>query len=80
METKTLTINPLVLFGIADHFKRKRAEHGVSSTFRVVGALYGTQDQSTIKANIACPLRLNEDEKSTVIDQKMLEYTLDQTN
>jgi hypothetical protein len=58
-EHKTLVLNPLVLFSIADHYKRKRAELGNSSTFRVVGALYGTQDQSTIKATMACPLKLN---------------------
>jgi hypothetical protein len=57
-EHKRLIINPLVLFNIADHYKRKSAELGFKTKLRVVGALYGVQDQNTIKVTISSPLRL----------------------
>ena len=57
-EHKKFIISPLVLFNIADHYKRKLAALGKKDKLRVVGALYGVQDQSTIKASNACPLRL----------------------
>jgi hypothetical protein len=68
-----------VLFNIADHYKRKLAELGIKSKLRVVGALYGVQDQNTIKVSIASPLRLAEKEASNTIDTNMLAETLEMT-
>jgi hypothetical protein len=77
-EHKKLIVNPLVLFNIADHYKRKVATLG-KNKLRVVGALYGVQDQTTIKANIASPLRLAENELTGAVDTAMLEESLDLT-
>lgn len=78
-EHKKLIINPLVLFNIADHYKRKLSALGRKPGMRVVGALYGVQDQTTIKATLGSPLRLAENEISGTIDNAMLEEALDIT-
>lgn len=77
-EHKKLIVSPLVLFNIADHYKRKVAELG-RAKLRVVGALYGVLDQTSIKASMASPLRLAANELTGGVDPAMLEEGLDMT-
>lgn len=66
---------PLVLFSIADHYKRKRAEYE-GKKVRVIGAIFGIQDQHQIKATLACPLRVGHNEATDPLDKTLFNETL----
>jgi hypothetical protein len=58
-DSENIIVNPLVLFNIADHYKRKKAEFYPKS-FRIIGTLYGTQNGHTMKITLSNPLKINK--------------------